>query len=101
MLLVTTSELHVTLTLGTCDGDDRKGILSLAQATCGGTVLGEFIGLLLKGGLRPPCLTPVWGVSLEVGKVLVPETTLGNGEVEPHSSVDTLSSHAEANAPKS
>jgi hypothetical protein len=90
----------VTPTWGTCDGDDSKGILPLAQATCGETVFGEFIGLLLKGGLMPPCLTPVWGVSLEAD-IILPETILGNGDVQPRSSVDTLSSHAQANAPKS
>jgi hypothetical protein len=53
-----------------CSGDDSKGILSLAQATCGEIVLGEVIGILLKGGLRPPCLTPVWGVLPEADEVL-------------------------------
>lgn len=101
VLLVTTFEPHVTLAWGMCNGDDSKGILSLAQATCGEIVLGEFIGLLLKRGLRPPCLTPVWGVSPEADEVLLPETILGNGDVHPRSSVDTLSSHAAANAPKS
>jgi hypothetical protein len=101
MLLVTTFEPQVTLAWGMCNGDDSKGILSLAQTTCGEIVLGGFIGILLKGGLRPPCLTPVWGVSPEGDEVLYPETILGNGDVHPRSSVDTLSSHAAANAPKS
>jgi len=70
ILLVTTFGLQVTVAWGMCSGDDSKGILSLAQATCGEIVLGEFIGILLKGGLRPPCLTPVWGVSPEGDEVL-------------------------------
>jgi len=53
-----------------CNGDDSKGVLSLAQATCGEIVLGEFIEILLNGGLRQPCLTPVWGVSPEADEVL-------------------------------
>jgi len=53
-----------------CSGDDSKDILSFAQATCGEIILGEFIGILLKGGLRPLCLTPVWGVSPEGDEVL-------------------------------
>ena len=68
MLLVTTFELQVTMAWGI--GDESKGILSLTQATCGEIVLGEFIGILFKGGLRPPCLTPVWGVSPEDDEVL-------------------------------
>jgi len=68
--LVTTFELHVTLAWGMCNGDDSKGILSWAQATCGEIVLGEFIGILFKGGLRQPCLTPVWEVSPEADEVL-------------------------------
>lgn len=70
MLLVTAFELQVTLAWGMCNGDDSNGILSLALATCGEIVLGEFIGILLKGGLRPPCLTPDWGVSPEDDEVL-------------------------------
>jgi hypothetical protein len=70
MLLVTTFELQVTLACGMCNGDDSKGILSLAQGTCGEIALGEFIGILLEGGLREPCLTPVWGVSSETDEVL-------------------------------
>jgi hypothetical protein len=101
MLLVTTFESHATLAWGACIGDDSKGILALAQATCGEIVLGEFIELLLKGGRNPPCLTPVRGVLLEDNKVLLPETILGNGDVHPRSSADTLASHAAANTPKS
>ena len=70
MLLVTTFELQVTLAWGMCSGDDSKGILSLAQGTCGEIGLVEFIGILLEGGLREPCLTSVWGVSSESDEVL-------------------------------
>jgi len=70
ILLVTTFEPQVTVAWGVCSGDDSKDILSFAQATCGEIILGEFIGILLKGGLRPLCLTPVWGVSPEGDEVL-------------------------------